>query len=273
MNKKGFTLVELLAVIVILAVLIGIAVPVYITVSKNIRENTYNSKKEQIALAAIKYANENNVSSSMEFTVTRLVVNNYYEAEKYIDEVPFISNPLNVDDNMACHIVDISIDNNEYFATVSDNADCSLSQSEAYDNKIKIRAFKLASDDAGNDIIGDEINIFDESMETDWVNTNILLAVTLNEELLTSEEKAELQNYSSISYTMAGNTDVKEGNNKLNSFVVGTPINVSSYSNLYKVEASLFLSQDVGISIKTVGNDKNTQVRVRIDKEDPTLLV
>ena len=43
-NKKGFTLTELLAVIVILAIIIAIAVPSYMKIKKNIDENNYNNK-------------------------------------------------------------------------------------------------------------------------------------------------------------------------------------------------------------------------------------
>ena len=38
MNKKGFTLVEVVIVVVILGIIIGLAVPSYIAVSNNIKE-------------------------------------------------------------------------------------------------------------------------------------------------------------------------------------------------------------------------------------------
>ena len=41
MNKKGFTLVEVIMVVVILGIIIGIAVPSYIAVSNNIKEKNY----------------------------------------------------------------------------------------------------------------------------------------------------------------------------------------------------------------------------------------
>ena len=40
MKNKGFTLAELLAVIVVLALIIGIALPTYGAVSKNIKNKT-----------------------------------------------------------------------------------------------------------------------------------------------------------------------------------------------------------------------------------------
>ena len=39
MKNKGFTLVEILAVLVILGILVGIATPIYFTVSNNVRKN------------------------------------------------------------------------------------------------------------------------------------------------------------------------------------------------------------------------------------------
>ena len=52
MKKNGFTLVELLAVIVIMALLLTVAVPAVIGVSTRIRANMYCTKVEDIESAA-----------------------------------------------------------------------------------------------------------------------------------------------------------------------------------------------------------------------------
>ena len=59
MNKKGFTLVELLAVIVILAIIITIAVPSTIAVSNKIKKKMYNTKVDMIMDAAKMYGQDN----------------------------------------------------------------------------------------------------------------------------------------------------------------------------------------------------------------------
>lgn len=55
MNKKGFTLVELLAVIVILAVILTIAVPNMFKIINKSKEDTYNNQVTMIIDAAKKY--------------------------------------------------------------------------------------------------------------------------------------------------------------------------------------------------------------------------
>ncbi len=57
-NKKGFTLVELLAVIVILAILVTIAVPSTMGVSKKLKENMYCSKIDSIETSAAQYGED-----------------------------------------------------------------------------------------------------------------------------------------------------------------------------------------------------------------------
>lgn len=46
MNKKGFTLVELISVIAILAILIVLTIPTYNNVSNNIKQRNFDSKKK-----------------------------------------------------------------------------------------------------------------------------------------------------------------------------------------------------------------------------------
>ena len=58
MNKRGFTLVELLAVLVILSVIALIAVPTVTKSVKNARENAYNTSITNIKLAMQSWKNE-----------------------------------------------------------------------------------------------------------------------------------------------------------------------------------------------------------------------
>ena len=55
MKKNGFTLVEVLAVLIILAILIALSIPAYITVLKEVRRDNYTSKVTEIETAANKY--------------------------------------------------------------------------------------------------------------------------------------------------------------------------------------------------------------------------
>lgn len=55
-NNKGFTLVELLAVIAIIGILFVVAIGVYRGVSNNSKQKAYEAKIEQINNAASKWA-------------------------------------------------------------------------------------------------------------------------------------------------------------------------------------------------------------------------
>ena len=56
--------------------------------------------------------------------------------------MPFISNPLKVNENLACRIIDISLDGYNYDATVLEDSNCVLSQNEIDDEKIGVEAYK-----------------------------------------------------------------------------------------------------------------------------------
>lgn len=59
MNKKGFTLVELLAVIVILGIIIVVVAPSLLDTSKGARKKTYETKIANIETAAVLFGQDN----------------------------------------------------------------------------------------------------------------------------------------------------------------------------------------------------------------------
>lgn len=82
--KKGFTLVELLAVIVILGLLIAITVPITMNVLNNARENTSQRQIENIEKASKNWflkanVNLDNSSQSVVVTLARLLKDGYIE--------------------------------------------------------------------------------------------------------------------------------------------------------------------------------------------------
>lgn len=100
LKKNGFTLVELLAVIVILALLLTIAVPSVIQISNRIKKNMYCSKIEDLESAAKLYGNDYIDELDTGFKniiVSDLVENNLFKKEdnkcEYNDSKPCVKNP------------------------------------------------------------------------------------------------------------------------------------------------------------------------------------
>lgn len=84
MNKKGFTLAEVLAVIVLMGILVTIAIPTINTITNNINKRLFNTKKELILTSAEKYAKDNKeffTDGSMTVTIDDLVKAGYVEID------------------------------------------------------------------------------------------------------------------------------------------------------------------------------------------------
>lgn len=85
MNKKGFTLTEIMAVVAIIAIIILIAVPSIIAINKNMNKRVYEQKKETIVAAAEIYANNNpnlfSDSDRVYVYVYELIEKNYLSAD------------------------------------------------------------------------------------------------------------------------------------------------------------------------------------------------
>lgn len=102
-NKKGFTLVELLGVIVILAIVVTIAVPTTVKISDKIKTNLYCTKINLIEDAAKLYGQDNRNSltiativdgktyKGMQIKVSDLYKANYLKKDQ--DEEPYIVDP------------------------------------------------------------------------------------------------------------------------------------------------------------------------------------
>lgn len=98
-DNKGFTLTELLATIVILAVVVLIATPAVIGVSNSIKENMYESKVKLIQQAAKLYGEDNEttfftINNSKCIYVKELCSNNYVtKDDKASNNTECLENP------------------------------------------------------------------------------------------------------------------------------------------------------------------------------------
>ena len=122
-KNKGFTLVEVIMVVVILGIIIGIAVPSYIAVSNNIRSKNYDQKMDNIKAKALEYARDNNVES---ITIpVKVLIEEGYLAEENPDgnDNEKITNPLG--GYLDCTNIDIVRVDDSYEISISDTSNCS----------------------------------------------------------------------------------------------------------------------------------------------------
>lgn len=107
-NEKGFTLVELMVVIVIIGVLVAIAVPIYNSVTAGARDSAYDANVRILKSAAVMYIAENGVPpGEIKITSTSGQLGPYLES--------WPENPLGTGD----FVVDIDEDGNITVGTES----------------------------------------------------------------------------------------------------------------------------------------------------------
>ena len=115
--KKGFTLIEVLGVIVILAVILLIAFPTYTVVRERINESIYESKRQNILSNANQYASETN---RQVFLVKDLIESGLLspdnELGEYIDPI--------TDRDMSCDIINAVYENNQYHVSITESDVC-----------------------------------------------------------------------------------------------------------------------------------------------------
>lgn len=112
MNNKGFTLVELLATIILIGLLIGIGVPGISRISKNMKEKSLNTKTDLLEQHAVLWGQDNKALlqtdndceidndkyNCKKLSIYNLIEEGYLDSESY-NEVIY-TNPVN-DKNLA----------------------------------------------------------------------------------------------------------------------------------------------------------------------------
>lgn len=115
--KKGFTLIELIAVIGILSIILLIVVPSYSLISNKIKETTYNAKIEEILAKGENYAEQTGMLS---FSVNTLMEEGYLSVD---NETGSILDPRNKR-KMNCDIIEVKYDNENYDGTYIESEEC-----------------------------------------------------------------------------------------------------------------------------------------------------
>ena len=257
MKRNGFTLVEMMAVIVLVALLAVIGVATYTNVNESAKEKTLESKKEQIRAAGIKWAKENNINYKTIISVNALVVEGYLTAEENeVGKIGVIENPV-TGENMICNTVDISLKDGEYIAVLNDKEqNCTLATQSLVDTNINIKVV----DEKNKDVTG-------SGSIAKWSNQNVMIIVSSS----SYDSRA-----TSISYDFEGNTVTKQksGKQKYTGNAYISEPSADNYYNVFHVNANLILNTKIIVTYNVAGeNSKSRAYTIRIDKEEATAIV
>lgn len=252
MKKKGFTIIELLAVIILLALIIVIGVGVYHEINENTLKKQLDNKIKTIEIAAEKWAEETNLQTSITITVTKLIDSGYLQADKVENNEIIYTNPVD-NTSLLCYTIEIQKNQNQYTADfkLEDGENCDLTYSEKVDENIIIKAYSYQSGKITKEITNTN-NVLD------WVNTDVLIQVN-----------SPKYDFTSITYTPNGGVVTKKevNNNTIENINLNQQINPDEYANTYLVSVTIFLNDTYTIALNTKEGTKFSTLNVRIDKE------
>ena len=259
MKSKGFTLAEVLAVVVILGVLVTIGTPIYFRISNNSKKNLLDSKLSYIQAQTIKFAEENHIESSTTINALTLVASGYIVVDEYRNingvDMPFIKNPLNDSDNLACRKVNIIFEANEIDAIVSNDSSCDLQTVNVLENEMGVSLYKL---DNSNRVVGSLS--YDDDGVSDWTNYNVLVLVNPN---YGNMKKATI-NYNGTTKTI--------GSDALDRVSINNVIN-NEVSNTFIIKSENVVNTIINVNVELENEVKMGVINVKIDKEKPTASV
>ena len=248
MKNKGFTLVEVIMVVVILGIIIGIAVPSYIAISNNIKTKNYEQKIDNIKAKALEYASDYNVEN---ITIpVKVLIEEGYLAEENPDgnDNEKIMNPLG--GYLDCRNINITREDDSYKVEVIDSISCSTS-GLVNTSKILVDVYEYHDNQVGNKL-GTNGNV-------NWTNSDkvILMANVSNVSGALND---------SI-WVHGTSTTNKSGKIAYSVNEVNDP---AEYANVIVVDALVFLDTEYTFSINTSNGYVSQKVSVKIDREIPT---
>ena len=139
-SKKGFTIPELLAVIVILGILVTMSTGVYNGISQRLKENSLTKKVAYFKEKALEYAEEENIGDetiSLNYLINLGYVNAEYPENP---EKERIGNPV-TGGFLDCMNFTITKDLDDYSATYDIDGSCDLVSSEQVANEVTIEKY------------------------------------------------------------------------------------------------------------------------------------
>ncbi len=234
--KKGFSLVELIAVITILVVITLLATSGYRLIHARIQKTNYENKVSYIETKAVEYAE---ATGRLTMNVDQLVKEGLLVAD---DEEGRVINPIN-GESMNCHLVYISDENGNSYGHYTEEEECDPNHIVGSNTYVELKAYQA---DDNNEITN--INIEDE-----WVRTNVFLVAELGE-VIDSENIVKLIWFSNVGKE---ERDIHNDFLDKNKFLVSAEQIVNS---MYSLE----------IYMKD-GTVYQTQKMVKIDKQRPMI--
>ena len=96
MKKNGFSIVEMLVAIIIVALIIVLLIPAYVTITESVKKNTYVNKVKHLESETLKYANnykddiKNN--SCIDYTIDEIISKGLVESDEKGKNI--INNPV-----------------------------------------------------------------------------------------------------------------------------------------------------------------------------------
>lgn len=252
-KKKGFSIPELLAVIVIMGILVTIATASYNGISKSIKEKTYQSKINLIKAKAMEYATDNNVDAET-ISVAKLINEGYLDVENETDSNEKLNNPNG--GYLDCYQVNINKNVDDYDINVNSDTTCDLANLDNISSKINILVYESST--ANNNV---QINYssIGSNNNVKWTDKDVYMFV--------DPKTLPVNDLNAVSITWNLNSDVKTKNGRLASTVTSD----LSYANIYHVETSYLFNNTITVQIEINGVKYSQKVNVKIDKEKPNV--
>ena len=253
-KRNGFTLVEMLAVIVLIAVLSVVAVSTYRGINESSKKKALEAKIMQIETAAEKWARENNISNGMNISVNNLVVEGYITADEVgTDGLAVIKNPV-TDENMVCNTVELKLKNGEFNSHFNANVyNCKLASQSLVDNNIKIKVYSAS---------GQNLTTNESGSIAKWTNEDVAIIVNSD----TYDAKA-----TSISYDFEGSTYTKNKDSltKYTGDGFVSERDADKYYNVYYIKSELLMNTNIIVTYDIPGEGtKSRFYTIRFDKEE-----